>query len=350
MSGDNTVRRPEHEEVTDVQTVNQQPENLPAIPEKAAPPVAVQNRYGTASSLKITERESGILAAPVNVEAEAEVRPDGLVFMPQVFYRRRLNQAFGPGQWALMPVSDWRRDGNHLYREYALIVRGCFVAESMGEAEYQETNDNMTWGDATEAVKSDALKRCCKDLGIGSECWDRRFTDSFLVNHCVRVHRSKQKNPRYAWAWRRKDAPPFYDEDGQASGIAQPQRKSESQSKAQDPTAAEVAEMDRREKEAAEREAAEVASQQDAAADQGAWVDQEGNWIAGTVEFLNEKSGTGKRGAWKKVGTKINGHWVNAFDTKIQDALREAKETGRRIKIRVERDDYGLKALEVRFS
>jgi len=30
----------------------------------------------------------------------------GLIYMPEIKYRRILNQAFGPGGWALMPLGE----------------------------------------------------------------------------------------------------------------------------------------------------------------------------------------------------------------------------------------------------
>ena len=33
-------------------------------------------------------------------------RGDGLLFLPEIKYRRSLNRAFGPGGWALMPMGD----------------------------------------------------------------------------------------------------------------------------------------------------------------------------------------------------------------------------------------------------
>lgn len=36
---------------------------------------------------------------------------------------------------------------------------------------------------ATEGCKSNALMRCCKDLGIASELWDPRFIKRFLLEH-----------------------------------------------------------------------------------------------------------------------------------------------------------------------
>jgi len=43
-----------------------------------------------------------ILLAPVK-EEDIEIKPDGLIYLPEIKYRRILNQAFGPGGWAIMP-------------------------------------------------------------------------------------------------------------------------------------------------------------------------------------------------------------------------------------------------------
>lgn len=49
-----------------------------------------------------------------------------------------------------------------------LIVIFSLVAIARGEQEYFDPNGIPT---ATEACKSNALMRCCKDLGIASELW-----------------------------------------------------------------------------------------------------------------------------------------------------------------------------------
>ena len=40
---------------------------------------------------------------------------------------------------------------------------------------------------ATEGCKSNALLRCCKDLGVASELWDPRFIRKFSVSHIREV-------------------------------------------------------------------------------------------------------------------------------------------------------------------
>jgi Mitochondrial genome maintenance MGM101 len=43
-----------------------------------------------------------VLNQPVN-EEDIEVKPDGLLYLPEIKYRRILNKAFGPGGWGLVP-------------------------------------------------------------------------------------------------------------------------------------------------------------------------------------------------------------------------------------------------------
>jgi hypothetical protein len=59
-----------------------------------------------------------------------------------------------------------------------------FVAIARGEQEYFDHSGIPT---ATEACKSNALMRCCKDLGVASELWDPRFIREFKKQYCVEV-------------------------------------------------------------------------------------------------------------------------------------------------------------------
>jgi hypothetical protein len=194
--------------VVDVDGVGVRKELSTEVRPPQEPALAIEN-YTGASLLRLEEEESDRLAAPFPDEA-LDVKPTGEVFVSQVHYRRRLNRVFGPGQWALVPRGKWTQDGPTMMREYVLYVRGHFVAEAVGECEYQESNSRMSWADAAEGCKSNALTRACKDLGIASECWDRLFANRWRREHCIHVWVEGQKRPQ----WRRLDAPPIYGEKG----------------------------------------------------------------------------------------------------------------------------------------
>ncbi|KAJ2162379.1 hypothetical protein GGF46_000743 [Coemansia sp. RSA 552] len=154
-------------------------------------------------------RISEVLMAPV-VESEVEIKPDGLLYLPEIKYRRILNRAFGPGGWGLVPRGAHSVSGNTLSREYALICLGRFISQARGEQDYFDEGGLAT---ATEGCKSNALVRCCKDLGVASELWDPSFITQFKTKYCVeewvthavrgskkRMWRLKTRQWGYPWA------------------------------------------------------------------------------------------------------------------------------------------------------
>ncbi len=153
------------------------------------------------------------LLARVDPETMLDVLPDGAVFMPQVHYRRVLNDTFGPGGWGMLPLGPPIKEGKTVCREYALVVGGKTVAVAIGEQDYYP-NGRMTYATALEAAKSNALMRCCKDLGIASEAWDRTFTRDFQQKFCVQAYVRDGDNPKPKIQWRRKDAPKLRGETG----------------------------------------------------------------------------------------------------------------------------------------
>lgn len=146
-----------------------------------------------------------VLLAPID-PLDVEIKPDGLLYLPEIKYRRVLNRAFGPGGWGLAPRSETNVGPKIVSREYALVCLGRLVAVARGEQEYFDQNGIPT---ATEAVKSNALMRCCKDLGIASELWDPRFIREFKAKYCVEVFAEHVPTKKKKKLWRRKDQPKF---------------------------------------------------------------------------------------------------------------------------------------------
>jgi hypothetical protein len=120
-----------------------------------------------------------ILAEPVNPE-EVEIKPDGICYLPEMRYRKTLLRAFGPGGWCIVPRGPHSQNGNVLSREYALVCQGRFVAQARGSTTIASFSNAAL---ASEAVRSNALMRCCKDLGIASELWDNSYTAAWKENY-----------------------------------------------------------------------------------------------------------------------------------------------------------------------
>jgi ribonuclease HI len=153
-----------------------------------------------------------VLAEPPPPEA-VEIKPNGIVFVPGVYYRRQLTRAFGAGGWALAPRSPARVMGNIITYHGALFCLGRFVAEAVGECAYRANNDQMSYASALEGAKTDALSRCCKDLGLATQLWDKAWRDQWMADYAEKGSDGK---------WRARDGRPVQDIDlmSGAGGVA----------------------------------------------------------------------------------------------------------------------------------
>ncbi|KAL2834240.1 mitochondrial genome maintenance MGM101-domain-containing protein [Aspergillus cavernicola] len=138
---------------------------------------------------------------------EVEIKPDGILYLPEIKYRRILNRAFGPGGWGLVPRSESIVTPKTVTREYALVCNGRLVSVARGEQDYFSPDGIPT---ATEGCRSNALVRCCKDLGIASELWDPRWIRKYKAQHTREVWVEHVVNKRKSKIWTRKDDPVSY--------------------------------------------------------------------------------------------------------------------------------------------
>lgn len=135
------------------------------------------------SSERFSDAAAAALLEPILAD-DIEVKPDGIIYLPEIKYRRILNRAFGPGGWGLAPRGETIVTGKTVTREYGLVAGGRLVSIARGEQQYFEPEGIPT---ATEGCKSNALMRCCKDLGVASELWDPRFIRRFMKEYAKKV-------------------------------------------------------------------------------------------------------------------------------------------------------------------
>jgi hypothetical protein len=205
---------------TALQRMPQRGEVIP-FPEGSSEPVAMRDStFVNMATKRVTKAQQKILMKAANPKTEIEILPSGEIYPPQIAMRRRLADAFGPMGWAIRPISEIprpekkdTRDAEILYREWALIAEGRVIATAIGSGKYYGSNARMDYSDVAESLKSDALKRCCKDLGVLWECWDPNFAEAwkqkYAVHVFVRVRDRKDKTKITQEArWRRIDRKP----------------------------------------------------------------------------------------------------------------------------------------------
>ncbi|KAL2022436.1 hypothetical protein VTK56DRAFT_5265 [Thermocarpiscus australiensis] len=158
------------------------------------------------STTPFSPETAAVLMQPLD-PLDIEIKPDGIIYLPEIKYRRILNKAFGPGGWGLAPRGELVVGEKVVTREYALVVHGRFIAQARGECQYFSEETIPTAG---EGCKSNALLRCCKDLGIASELWDPRFIREFKREHCREIWVEHVVTKKRRQIWTRKDGEPAY--------------------------------------------------------------------------------------------------------------------------------------------
>mmetsp|Transcript_34720 Transcript_34720/g.56236 ORF Transcript_34720/g.56236 Transcript_34720/m.56236 type:complete len:281 (+) Transcript_34720:50-892(+) len=165
--------------------------------------------YVGISSQRFPKEAEDVLVAPLP-PLDVEIKPDGMLYLPEIKYRRILLTAFGPGGWGLIPRQEPQVEPSatndkamNLYREFALYCMGRFVSQAMGEMTFYPAS--MSYATAMEGAKSNALVRCCKDLGIASHLWDPSFILAWREEYAVEVWAEHFSTKQKKRIWRRKD-------------------------------------------------------------------------------------------------------------------------------------------------
>lgn len=157
----------------------------PAInpfPEELNQDYASSTLFAGASEVPLPKEVTEVLQADLSPE-EVEVKPDGALYLPESRYRRVLGKAFGAGGWCLVPRGAHSLNGGVLSREYALYCGGRFISQARGHAAIQAFSNPAM---ASEVVRSNALMRVCKDLGLGNELWDPTYCNSWRATYAIR--------------------------------------------------------------------------------------------------------------------------------------------------------------------
>ena len=179
-----------------------------------------------AGTIELNKQQREILYAKVN-EDDVEIRADGIIYLPWVGYVSRLREAFGMG-WAIVPHGEPKMspDKDGILWAFFLMVNGKICGYAIGEQEYFPSNKMMTWGDACEGAKSNALMRLCKGIGISLELWRPSFVKAWIKAHAETYLDPKGRTDQWGHVkklWRKKGTGPGEEgKNQQAKGEKKP--------------------------------------------------------------------------------------------------------------------------------
>ena len=167
-----------------------------------------------AGTLQLTPEESKTLKEPFGDECfiTGAAGDDALIYVEPPHLRNRMDATFGIGQWSFVQLRDWSEEYKtskgfkavRLYSEGALIVRGVYVTQAVGDMSYYPDNPKTNYGDAYEGARATA---CAGALNGSASGWRhgarpfRRAGSSARVQATrpplpPRLHRRRPPNPR----------------------------------------------------------------------------------------------------------------------------------------------------------
>lgn len=144
-------------------------------------------------NVRFSREQEAILRQPVDPDW-VEIKYPDVPYLPVAYFRKILNDAFGPGAWALVEIGKPNRANEIYYLPCVLVAEGKPVAKAVGECEIKGGNRKLTDGDAVEACRSNAITRCCKSLGIAEELHWPAWVRKFKREHCIELERDRFGN------------------------------------------------------------------------------------------------------------------------------------------------------------
>ncbi len=156
----------------------------------------------TAGTLETTEEQRAVLFAKVDADL-VEIREDGIVYLPAVEFKQILCAVFGTS-WAIVPESPKpvEVDGLILWG-FHLFIQGQPIAFAWGEQKHQMGDYFMSYGDAMEGAKSNAIMRLCKQIGIAQDLWRPAFIRKWKVENSVEYEGVDRKTGKKKMMWKR---------------------------------------------------------------------------------------------------------------------------------------------------
>jgi len=110
-------------EIQTTSSLTDQLSNPPPLLSENEKQVDWTRSYHGLSAAPFSETQAAILMSPTKPE-DIEIKPDGIVYLPEIKYRRILNAAFGPGGWGLAPRGETIVTERLVTREYGLVAGG----------------------------------------------------------------------------------------------------------------------------------------------------------------------------------------------------------------------------------
>jgi phage pi2 protein 07 len=182
---------------------NKDAEEIKQLPEKFLNNFNMDKLLVNAGNVELTDEQNKILFAPID-ETQISIKPTGIVYLSWSFYATRLRLAFGM-QWALIPNGmPLINEENLMTWGFYLYIKGSLMGFAIGEQNYIPKNKEMSYTDACEGAKSNALMRLCKGIGIGLELWQQEFVNAWKKKYAESYQEYDEYKKKNVIRWKKR--------------------------------------------------------------------------------------------------------------------------------------------------
>ena len=102
---------------------------------------------------------------------------------------------------ALKPTSPPRQVGNAQEYSGALYCLGRWVSQATGGCD----SSYMSHADQVESAKTDCLTKCCKDLGMATELWEKTWREAWQAEYAEKKWQEPKGDKKGKWVWYLKE-------------------------------------------------------------------------------------------------------------------------------------------------
>lgn len=130
-----------------------------------------------------TEEQAKVLQQEIDPDW-VEVKYPNVPYLPGAWYRKVFDEAFGIGAWSLIEAGQPHKAADGYYQAFVFKVGPVPIKKVAGWMSTPGGNAVLTPGIALEGMRTNAIMRVAKDLGVARNLWLPAWCRRWLREYC----------------------------------------------------------------------------------------------------------------------------------------------------------------------
>lgn len=113
-----------------------------------------------------------------------EVKYPNVPYLPGAWYRKVFDEAFGLGAWSLIEAGSPHKAADGYYQGFVFKIGKVPIKKVAGWMATPGGNSQLSPGIALEGMRTNAIMRTAKDLGVARNLWLPAWCRRWLAEYC----------------------------------------------------------------------------------------------------------------------------------------------------------------------